>query len=294
MKLHDYLQEHHTTATINSYSRNITIYLQEQPRAEQATYKDIVEYIGQLRNRYTNAKTVKAKLNSIKKYYDYLIATEKRKDHPCKNLNLKDKLHQDVQLQDLLTQKELENILGYQSKRMKNLLVTRDKALLSLLVYQALTKTELKKLILSDLNLEAGTIYIKSTANSNSRTLTLKNTQILLFHKYIHKIRPQLLSRNPLPASNSKLPSLFITTKGKAEQGDSLKYMFERIKKEQGKHVTINIIRQSVLALQLKQGNDIRKVQLFAGHKNASSTERYKAADLEELKAGINKYHPLQ
>lgn len=294
MKLHDYLQQHHPPATIRCYYRNITIYLKEQPLAEKATYKDIVNYIGQLRNRYTNGNTIKSKLNGIKKYYDYLIATEKRKDHPCRNLNLKEKLHKDVQLQDLLTQKELENLLHYQSKRLKGLLGKRDKALLSLLIYQALTRKELQKLTVSDLNLEAGTIYIKSSINSNSRTLSLENNQILLLYQYLHEIRPKLLSRNPLPASDFVLSALFITIKGKAEQGYSLKYMFEQIKKEQGKHVTINLIRQSVLALKLRQGNDIRKVQLFAGHKNASSTERYKAADLEELKAGINKYHPLQ
>ncbi|MCC6691587.1 MAG: hypothetical protein IT235_08655 [Bacteroidia bacterium] len=46
--------------------------------------------------------------------------------------------------------------------------------------------------------------------------------------------------------------------------------------------------------MKLKKGNDIRMVQHFAGHKNPSSTERYKIKDIEELKAGVNKYHPLQ
>ena len=290
-----YLQQHHSSATAYSYHRNILIYLKEQPTAEKSNYKEIVNYIGQLRNRYSKGNTVKTILNSIKKYYDFLIATGKRKDHPCRNLNIKDRLHKDVQLQDLLTENELENLLNYKSKRFKGVLEVRDKALLSLLIYQGLTKGEIKKLTVSDLNLEAGTIYIRSSKNSNSRTLELKNNQILLLHKYIHEIRPQLLQKNKqLPSSVFGLPSLFITTKGKSEEGYSLKYMFKQIRKEQGKSITISIIRQSVIALKLKKGNDIRIVQSFAGHKNASSTERYKAADIEELKAGINKYHPLK
>ncbi len=35
-------------------------------------------------------------------------------------------------------------------------------------------------------------------------------------------------------------------------------------------------------------------VQVFASHKNPSSTERCQQTGLEELKAAIMKYHPLQ
>jgi integrase/recombinase XerD len=52
--------------------------------------------------------------------------------------------------------------------------------------------------------------------------------------------------------------------------------------------------RQSVIANLLKQGHDLRLVQVFAGHKHPSSTERYRQTGVEELKAGIIKYHPLK
>ncbi|MBK8153289.1 MAG: hypothetical protein IPK61_09705 [Saprospiraceae bacterium] len=44
----------------------------------------------------------------------------------------------------------------------------------------------------------------------------------------------------------------------------------------------------------LKQNNDIRIVQVFAGHKRSGSTEQYKQSGLEELKASIERLHPLQ
>lgn len=287
--LKQYLWQNHAETTAYGYYRNIQIYLEEQSKAETSSYKDIVNYLVQVRSRYHNGNTIKTILNSIKKYYDYLIATGKRDDHPCKNLTIKDKLHKDVQIQDLFSEKELEELMNYQSKRFKTLLETRDKSMLSLLIYQGITKGELKRLSVEDLNLETGKIYIKSTRNSNSRTLNLKNNQIMLFYKYKTEIRPELQKK-----SQTKTDKLFITTKGKAETGDSLKYIFQQIKQQQGRSVTINQIRQSVIAIQLQKGKDIREVQIFCGHKNASSTERYKAADIEELKAGINKYHPLK
>jgi len=53
-------------------------------------------------------------------------------------------------------------------------------------------------------------------------------------------------------------------------------------------------IRQSVITLKLKQGQDLRLVQVFAGHRQPSTTEQNRADQLEELKAAVQKYHPLQ
>jgi len=39
---------------------------------------------------------------------------------------------------------------------------------------------------------------------------------------------------------------------------------------------------------------DLRIVQVFAGHRSSASTEAYRQTGLEELKASINKHHPLQ
>ncbi len=52
-------------------------------------------------------------------------------------------------------------------------------------------------------------------------------------------------------------------------------------------------IWQSVIANLLKAGKDLRVVQVFSGHKKPSSTERYRQTGLEELKAAVQKHHPL-
>jgi cytosine/adenosine deaminase-related metal-dependent hydrolase len=43
----------------------------------------------------------------------------------------------------------------------------------------------------------------------------------------------------------------------------------------------------------LKSGNDLRIVQVFAGHKSPSATEKYRQTQVEELKQQIVKHHPL-
>jgi site-specific recombinase XerD len=64
-------------------------------------------------------------------------------------------------------------------------------------------------------------------------------------------------------------------------------------KATEGKYNPLKI-RQSVIAHLLKENNDVRIVQEYAGHRNTSSTEAYKRTGLEELKASIEKLHPLK
>jgi len=52
-------------------------------------------------------------------------------------------------------------------------------------------------------------------------------------------------------------------------------------------------IRQSVIMNWL-QKHHIRQVQYMAGHRNISSTERYKKEDLHDLSRQLSKYHPIK
>ena len=286
MELENYLKQRHTEGTTKRYYRDILIYLNAvtQEKAQSATYGDIMNYIGQLRKKYSNPETVRCTLQAIKKYYYWLNHTGQRKDHPCRNLNLKDKSNRDVQLQDLFTSEELE-LLMERKERYRDVRI-RNQVIISLLIYQGLTTGDIVNLTLKDIDLEEGTIYLKSTPKLNRRTLKLKPKQIMLFYKYINEERTKLLK--------SETDIFIITKLGTPEVGHSFKNLFKPFKKQfPGRTLHAKTIRQSVIANLLKQGNDLRIVQAFAGHKYPGSTERYRQTGIEELKAGIQKYHPL-
>jgi integrase/recombinase XerD len=44
----------------------------------------------------------------------------------------------------------------------------------------------------------------------------------------------------------------------------------------------------------LKEGKDIRVVQVYMGHKSPGTTEKYKQNHTEELKMEIQKHHPIK
>jgi integrase/recombinase XerD len=225
--------------------------------------------------------------NHIKVYYDYLCSEEVRNDNPTKAIKLRDKQSRDIQLQDLFTPEELEQLLN-RKERYTNL-DYRNKVLSSLLIYQALHPGEAEALTVDDINLNAENIYIKSTYKTNSRTLQLKPNQVLLFHQYITEIRPKLLQQHQ---SNA----LLIGIRGGAMTGEDITKHIKRSFRElyPNRKVNAQMIRQSVITNLLKQGHDLSVVQSFAGHKYPSTTERYKQSEIETLKAAVNKYHPLQ
>jgi site-specific recombinase XerD len=283
-ELATYLQERHTTATTKRYLRDIEIYQKEMPGHKMATYPEIMDYIGRLRKKYENPGTIKTTLHGIKKYYAWMVATGQRNDHPCKFLSLKDKKGKRVQLQDLFTSEELELLL--ERKERYTDLKIRNQVILSLLIYQGLTTGELARIELKDINTETGEIYIKSSPKLNSRTLKLKPKQILPLHRYINEIRPKLL--------RTETQNLIINKLGNAETGEQISYLVSTFKHLfPDRNLNPQTIRQSVITNLLKAGNDLRVVQVFAGHKYPSATEQYKQANVEQLKKLVEKFHPL-
>jgi len=224
-------------------------------------------------------------LATIKQYYQYLIDTGQREDHPCASIRIRDRARQEIQLQDLLSKAELKLLLH--RKERYEILTLRNQVVMSLLVYQALLSGEICRLKVQDVNTKAGTIYIQASGKTNERTLPLKAEQILLLHRYINEVRPKLIK--------AKTESLIITKKGTAEQGEGIHYLVTTFRKlVPNKHLTTVTIRQSVIALMLKAGTDLRIVQTFAGHIKPSTTERYRVDHLEELRSAVEKYHPLK
>jgi integrase/recombinase XerD len=287
MTLRDYLLKEHTEETVKIYLRDIRVFLDylPEPKAEKATYQDIMNYVDHLRKQYQNPRTINRMLYGVKAWYHWLIQNGKRQDHPCRYLTLKDAKTQDVQLQDLFAETELELLMDrkerYESVRIRN------QVIMSLLIYQALRLKEVAQLRLQDIDLEAGTVYTKGMAKTSPRTLKMKTKQIMLFYKYIHEIRSKIIRENT--------DQLILNLRGGIMTADSINYLVETFKPLfPDRNLNAKTIRQSVITNLLKQKKDLRIVQVFAGHKKPSSTERYRQTGLEELKAAVMKYHPLR
>lgn len=283
MTLKKYLHEKYRSSTAKSYKRDIDHYLQRQPNASKSTYAEVLNYLESQR-RIKNIGCVHRILQSIKKYYDYLLVMNQRDDHPCSSLYLKDHRSKSVQLQDLFKEEELQSLLN--RKERYEILKKRNQLILSLLIYQGLTTGELIRLTTESIDLEKGAIQVETSHRLNGRTLSLWPEQIMLTYHYLQIDRPKLL--------RVKTDSLLITKKGTAENGEGISYLVSTLQaKFPHRKLNPKTIRQSVIANLLAQGKDLRWVQIYAGHKYPSSTERYRQTNLDSLTEAIRKHHPL-
>lgn len=281
MTLDAYLRSRYAASTAEAYGREIAAYLSGYPGADGAGYGDVVQWLGVVRARYGNASTLNGMLCAVKAYYGWLVASGVRTDNPAKRIRLRDERSRDIQLQELLTAAELEALLPSGKTGRYTALAYRDRVLMSLLVYQALKPAEIATLRITDIDLESGTVFTAGTASTHARTLPLQAAQVLLFFAYLRDIRPRLLK-------GGTSDWLLLGLRGKPmTAADIVKHVLRHYP------VSAQRIRQSVIANKLKAGEGLAAVQVFAGHKYPSSTERYRQTGDGELAAAVAAYHPM-
>lgn len=289
--LEKYLKEKYSKNAYKSHICTINKYLNFiQNKAKTAQYKDILQYIAHLRkNENLHAKTIKQCLWSVKNYYNYLLETGQREDHPCRELFLKDKIDRQIKVDGLYSTESLENYLQKTQQTKDEKLRRRNEVIVSLLVYQGLTTMEICNLQIEDINLEKAEITIQPNGKNKSRILPLKAKQILLFYHYLQEDYPKLTKY--LKTEN---PKRLIT--GRLQEKATPSVLNAMINRNRPKNERLQPIkiRQSVIANLLKKENDTRIVQVFAGHKRASSTIKYKQTELEILQNAINNHHPIR
>ena len=292
MKLEEYLQKKYSKSTLTSNLYNIKRFTNYyQNKSETANYSDILNYIAHLRKNYDlHPKTLRHCLSGVKIYFNYLLEIGIRGDHPCSELFLKDKINKQIQVDNLYSWETLENFLKTFEIKRKERLKRRNEVIITLLIYQALTVSEISNLEVENIDLESGEIQIKSGHHQQKRKLPLQAKQILLFYNYLEKERKELLLFNK---ENPVISYLILGQYGEKINPHTISKMINEYRKPSEKLQPMKI-RQSVIANLLKKENDTRIVQVFSGHRRASTTIQYKQTELEALQNAVNQYHPIR
>jgi len=279
-----FLNEALTTKTAESYLYTINHFIKTNPKAKRYKFKEVVNYMEQISQKQSNPQYRIRILSAIKKYYDYLIITGQRSDHPCKKLNIKRNSNQAIQTQDLFSSEELELLLQRENRYW--FLELRNQVLLGLLIYQGLSSEEIIRLELKNIDLDNGTIYVKASKNLNRRTLELKPKQIIPLAKYIDEVRPKILMMRTDILVLNKLGKPF-TVDGVGSIIEPLKCLFPDRK------LNPQTIRMSVICNWLNERKlTLEQTQELAGHKWIGTTEKYIKSDAKNERELINRYFP--
>ena len=283
-----------------NYTAYFLEWLEEETITEgQFTYSDALSYITACKNEPDSITLINRKIASIRTYYKYLQFIDTTNHNPTEGLYLKGK--RKTIPANLLNKEELDSLYeSYPSKAgqvpEEDPRAKRNKVMLGLVIYQALTTGELSKLEPIHLNLKNGKIEIPGSSQATGRILDLEPKQIMQLHEYLQETRPKLqeLAKVHLRQENQEINNrLFFGSNGSLNIKSPVKGLVMSLRKINPKVKDLQQIRQSVIAYWIKI-KDLRRVQYMAGHKYISTTERYQVGKLEDLEEALKKYHPLK
>jgi integrase/recombinase XerD len=251
-----------TKATYQRYINSFISWLAEENKeVTKVSYNDVLAYVKNRKALNQTSSYINNQLSIIRLFFDCLEVEE----NPATGIELKGRKHKLPS--NLLNEKQLDEL--YQNAE------SREKEIIGFLVYQGMKTGEIDKLLLTDVDLKKGEVFIKGSSKSNSRKLPLKAHQAISLHHYISKIRD--------------LENEFLFTKSRF-----IYIMSPLNRKLKSKYqVSVLEIRNSVICNWLSHFN-LREVQYMAGHKYVSSTERYQKVKVADLQQSVLKYHPLQ
>jgi site-specific recombinase XerD len=278
----------------------------ENIEVDNTTSSEVNSYLKYLQHKGQHSKTRNIHLNILKHFFDWQIQSEIRQDNPAKHIKIRGTKHKTLypifskqELESILSQYKILEVTDKNSNRnwfkTASLSRQRNKAILSLMIYQGLTTDEVNRLTIHDIKLREGTIYIAGTRQSNERTLELKPHQIMELMEYTLQVRQvlQTFLQNksdtlflPVPAAGKKT----ITNN---DTVNIWKRLTAAIKSSNQSFINFKQIRTSVITHWLKQYN-LRQVQYMAGHRYVSSTESYQINNIEALQDDITMYHPIK
>lgn len=311
-EFNNYLQgKNLAPSSITHYVRELALFLAWIDKEElQITKSDILKYLEHLKNKRNLENISRSRiLNSLNHYFTFLLKREQIKTNPCAFLKIRGtkqktllRTYTTEELQTLYDSFYLLYVRDYDDshipknqRKQSNLSKQRNAVILNILIHQGTTTAEINTLQLADLNLMNATLKIHGGRKSNERILSLEATQIGVLMHYLQNIRPELLEYH----KNKGVEQLFLTlpeySKSKTDSTNLMhvfKPLVKQLKTIDKNFLSFTQLRTSVITNWLKV-HGLRKTQIMAGHRYISSTEKYKANDLESLINDIDKLHPF-
>lgn len=288
---HTYLYvKNYTDSTIKGHVANISnfnewVKTQSMKGLLSVNKNMVLHFVKSNQEKGIQTQAINQRLTSIRKYYEFLKHEGLTVKNPAQGILIKGKKKKMVH--DVLSESELmklnQNYIIYSDTRSQianrtlqkhQSVVTRDKLIVSLMIHQGLHTGELAKLEIGHINMSQSTIYIPSTARSNSRLLSLHPTQVLPLYQYLNGLSQD----QEMLFDFDVQQRVFVITK-------ELKGINPRIKSSL-------YIRSSVIMNWVKKHTK-RNAMYMVGHKHLSTTEEYKNQDTTELSELLEKFHPF-
>lgn len=273
--------------TIDSYSRDLEkliLFLTENEidftpiSIDAVTIKEFNYAIAKEINPRSQARII----SGLRSFFDYLVFEDYRETNPTDLIEapkigrkLPDTLSVD-EINELISTIDLSHPQG-----------ERNRTILETLYSCGLRVSELITLKISDLFFEEGFIKVTGKGNKERFVPIHYNAQ-----KYITIYITEI--RSHLKPAKSFEDTLFLNRRGKGLTRQMIFTILKElaVKINLNKKISPHTLRHSFATHLLKNGADLRAIQLMLGHESITTTEVYVHLDTSYLKEVVENYHP--
>ncbi|MBC2193654.1 tyrosine-type recombinase/integrase [Listeria booriae] len=266
--------------TINNKARVIQKFLNKFNKIE-ITHKELYEYLNELYKRSICVTTRYQYINTLKNFYEYLIAIGINTNNPFMDISLKLPPQKNV---NVLYENEIKEI--YKMFETNEDLTAYQEFLFDFLYSTGLRLDELVNLKINDLELQNKAILVRGKGNKERIVFYGSKLNIMLM-SYL-TARRSIMSFNRL--YHSYLVIDFMT--GKPLKAHKIYSEIVKVGKVADRKLNPHLLRHSFATHLLENGCDIRYIQELLGHSSVSTTQRYTKVQIKHKIATISKYHP--
>lgn len=248
----------------------------------QITSSEVEEFLYQFAKENYAARSQARLVSSLKSFFNYLQYEEWRIDNPAELLETP-KLG--LKLPDTLSVEEIDQLIA--EIDLGTAEGERNRAILETLYGCGLRVSELTELKLSDLFFEENFIRVIGKGNKQ-RLIPISDYTI----KYIDIYRKEI--RVHLPIQKGFEDFVFLNRRGKKLTRVMIFTIIKNLAEKAGlrKKISPHTFRHSFATHLLKNGADLRSIQMMLGHESITTTEIYTHLDDTSIREAVLKFHP--
>lgn len=246
------------------------------PTAVRAvTFADIIEYRNDLAAVGRKRATINRKLASLKAFYKMMVAAGIVDKSPADSSIVRGYRIDETLAGKALPKNTLQQIFDIIAEQEDVLLRTRDTAIVYLLTYGGLRRSEVANVSWSDIAQE-GVFHILHLPDTKSGVSQDIKLQSLVVH-YLNEYRAEL-QRNGFGDAGKAFISLSRNhSRGKPLTDQSINLMVRKYARRAGisRNVTAHMFRHTCCTLSIEGGAKPQQVQAHLRHKDLKTTMRY-------------------
>ncbi|MBX3467758.1 MAG: tyrosine-type recombinase/integrase [Planctomycetes bacterium] len=190
---------------------------------------------------------------------------------------------------DALTVKEVERLLGAFAATTPASL--RDRAILEVLYATGLRNAELCALDLADVDHAEREVTVRAGKGEKGRIVPITRSAHARLRDYLDDARAALASSHPDSGG-----ALFLTARGRRVHGVHLLRLLREAARRAGmkKNVTPHTLRRTFATALLRNGVNVRVIQVLLGHESLTTTAAYLKLDRSDLRRELLLRHPRE